>query len=118
MRPAAPGRIIAISVPGIMVSFGSLVIFTFGAFVKPLSERFGWSRGQISMAFTLAALMIAVFSPILGKLIDRIGVRTVLPVAVGFSRHTTSLKSFNQRSPGIRAPNGPSRRLSRYCGAW
>jgi MFS family permease len=78
MRPTAPGRIIAISVPGIMVSFGSLVIFTFGAFVKPLVERFGWSRGQISLAFTLTALMIAIFSPILGKLIDRVGVRRVL----------------------------------------
>lgn len=41
-----------------MVSFGSLVIFTFGVFVKPLSERFGCSRGQISLAFTLAALMV------------------------------------------------------------
>jgi MFS family permease len=30
------------------------------------------------MAFTLAALMIAIFSPILGRLIDRIGVRRVL----------------------------------------
>ena len=78
MRPTAPGRIITISVPGIMVSFGSLVIFTFGAFIKPLTERFGWSRGQISLAFTLAALMVAAFSPILGKLIDRAGVRRVL----------------------------------------
>jgi MFS family permease len=75
---SARARIILISVPGIMVSFGSLVIFTFGAFLKPLNERFGWSRGQISLAFTLAALMVAIFSPILGRLIDRIGVRRVL----------------------------------------
>lgn len=75
---APRARIIAISIPGIMVSFGSLVIFTFGAFIKPLSARFGWSRGQISLAFTLAALMIGIFSPILGRLIDRIGVRRVL----------------------------------------
>lgn len=34
MRPTTQGRMIAISVPGILVSFGSLVIFTFGAFVK------------------------------------------------------------------------------------
>ena len=78
MRPAGPGRIIAISVPGIMVSFGSLVIFTFGAFVKPLNERFGWSRSQISLAFTVTALMVAFCSPILGRLIDRVGVRRVL----------------------------------------
>jgi len=78
MKQAGRGRIIAISVPAIMVSFGSLVIFTFGAFVKPLSERFGWSRGQISFAFTITALMVAFYSPVLGRLIDRIGVRRVL----------------------------------------
>jgi MFS family permease len=92
MRPAAHGQIIAISVPGIMVSFGSLVIFTFGAFVKPLGERFGWSRGRISLAFTLAALMVAAFSPILGKLIDRFGVRRVLlPCAAIYCAAFTSL---------------------------
>jgi MFS family permease len=78
MRSATPARIIAISVPAIMVSFGSLVIFTFGVFVKPLSERFGWSRGQISLSFTLAALMVGISSPIIGRVIDRIGVRRVL----------------------------------------
>jgi len=98
MKPAAPGsknfpaRMIAISVPGIMVSFGSLVIFTFGAFVKPLSERFGWSRGRISLAFTLAALMVGVFSPILGRVIDRIGVRRVLlPCVAVYCAAFTSL---------------------------
>ena len=75
-------RIVCISVPGIMVSFGSLVIFSFGAFVKPLSERFGWTRGQISLAFTLTALMVAIFSPLIGRLIDRVGVRRVLLPAV------------------------------------
>ncbi|MDE3164691.1 MAG: MFS transporter, partial [Acidobacteriota bacterium] len=71
-------RILVISVPAIMVSFGSLVIFSFGAFIKPLHERFGWSRGGISLAFTLAALMVAICSPALGRLIDRAGVRRVL----------------------------------------
>jgi MFS family permease len=92
MRPAGPARIIAISAAGIMVSFGSLVIFTFGAFVKPLSERFGWSRGSISLAFTLAALMVGTFSPILGRLIDRVGVRRVLlPCVAVYCAAFTSL---------------------------
>ena len=82
MTNAVRARVVAISVPGIMVSFGSLVIFSFGAFVKPLSERFGWSRGQISLAFTLTALMVAIFSPIIGCLIDRVGVRRVMLPAV------------------------------------
>ena len=96
MRPSRPGRIIAISVPGIMVSFGSLVVFTFGTFVKPLSERFGWSRGRISLAFTLAALMVGISSPILGRLIDRIGVRRVLlPCVAVYGAAFTSLASIH-----------------------
>ena len=93
--PRSPWRIIAISVPGIMVSFGSLVIFTFGAFVKPLSERFGWSRGRISLAFTLAALMVGIFSPILGRVIDRVGVRRVLlPCVAVYGAAFTSLAAI------------------------
>ncbi len=75
-----------------MVSFGSLVIFTFGAFVKPLNERFGWSRGQISLAFTFAALMVAISSPALGRAIDRLGVRRVLlPCVAVYGAAFTSL---------------------------
>lgn len=89
---ASRTRILVISVPAIMVSFGSLVIFSFGAFIKPLNERFGWSRGQISLAFTLAALAVAIFSPILGRLIDRAGVRRVLlPCVIIYCAAFTSL---------------------------
>jgi len=70
--------IVMTAVAGITVSFGSLVIFTFGVFLKPLSDRFGWSRAEISLAFTLTALMVAVFSPFIGRLVDRVGARKVL----------------------------------------
>ncbi len=70
--------IVMTSVLGISVSFGSLVIFTFGVFLKPLSGQFGWSRVEISLAFTLTALMVAVFSPFIGRLVDRVGARKVL----------------------------------------
>jgi len=70
--------IVMTSVLGITVSFGSLVIFTFGVFLKPLSSQFGWSRAEISLAFTLTALTVAVFSPFIGRLVDRIGARKVL----------------------------------------
>ena len=67
------------SVLGITVSFGSLVIFTFGVFLKPLSGQFGWSRAEISLAFApLTALMVAVFSPFIGRLVDRVGAPKVL----------------------------------------
>src|SRR5580692_11358771 len=70
--------IVLTSVLGITVSFGSLVIFTFGVFLKPLSGQFGWSRAEVSLAFTLTALMVAICSPFIGRLVDRVGARKVL----------------------------------------
>jgi MFS family permease len=70
--------IVMTSVLGIAVSFGSLVIFTFGVFMKPLSSQFGWSRTEVSLAFTLTALTVAVCSPFIGRLVDRLGARAVL----------------------------------------
>ncbi len=63
---------------GVMVSFGSLLVFTFSIFLKPLSASFGWSRESISAAFGFAALTVAVCSPVLGILLDRFGPRKVI----------------------------------------
>ncbi len=70
--------IVMTAVMGIAVSFGSLVIFSFSVFVKPLSDRFGWNRTDILLAFTLTALMVALCSPFIGRVVDRIGARKVL----------------------------------------
>lgn len=63
---------------GVFVSFASIVVYTFGVFLKPLAEAFGWSRGQVSLAFTLAALTIALCSPFIGRLLDRYPARRVV----------------------------------------
>jgi MFS family permease len=63
---------------GAMVGFGSLLVFTFGIFLKPLSGAFGWSRESVSAAFGFAALTVAVCSPPLGHLLDRLGPRRII----------------------------------------
>ncbi len=60
------------------VCFASVVIYTFGVFLKPLSAEFGWSREEVSRAFGITAMTIAVSSPFLGKLLDRVEPRKVL----------------------------------------
>jgi MFS family permease len=73
---------VATGVLGIMVSFGSLVVFSFGVFLKPLSEQFQWDRAQVSLGFSLAALSVAVCSPMIGRIVDRVGAkRVILPCA-------------------------------------
>lgn len=63
---------------GAMVSFGSLLVFTFSVFLKPLSGAFGWTRESISAAFGFAAITVAICSPPLGHLLDRFGPRRVI----------------------------------------
>jgi MFS family permease len=74
-----PGwRVAVASGVAVFVSFSSLLVFTFGVFLKPLAVEFGWSREAVSLAFAVAALGIAVCSPILGALLDRFGPRRII----------------------------------------
>ena len=60
---------------GVFVSFASLLVYTFGIFLKPLAEEFAWSREAVSAAFGIAAMTVAVCSPPLGFLLDRVSPR-------------------------------------------
>jgi MFS family permease len=83
---------------GAMVSFGSLLVFTFSIFLKPLSGAFGWSRESVSAAFGLAALTVAVCSPPLGHLLDRFGPRhVILPCMAVFGVAFASLGFLTPR---------------------
>src|SRR5436309_11427470 len=57
---------------GVFFSFGSLFISTFGIFLKPVSQALGWSRAEISSGFTAAVLSVAIMSPWLGQMLDRV----------------------------------------------
>jgi MFS family permease len=50
---------------------------SFTVFLKPISEEFGWDRAQIVSAYSLAALAGGLASPLIGRLFDRSGPRTV-----------------------------------------
>ena len=77
---------------GVFVSFASIVVYTFGIFLKPLAETFHWSRTEVSLAFTLAALTVAICSPLLGHLLDRFPARrVVLPCTLVYGAAFASL---------------------------
>lgn len=81
----------------VFVSFASLVIYTFGIFLKPLAAAFHWSRGELSLAFTFAALTVAVCSPVIGHLLDRYPARRViLPCTVIYGVAFASLALLTQ----------------------
>jgi len=71
-------RVAVASSTCVLVSFASLLVYTFAIFLKPLAAEFGWSREAISAAFGIAALAIAACSPPLGWLLDRYPARRVI----------------------------------------
>src|SRR5271167_1903833 len=71
-------RVVLAACFGVMAGFGSLFVYTFAVFVKPLSAQFGWSREAISLGFGLAAITLGVVSPLLGRWIDRFGPRRII----------------------------------------
>jgi MFS family permease len=71
-------RVVLAACFGVMAGFGSLFVYTFAVFVKPLSAQFGWNRQAISLGFGLAAVTLGIVSPLLGRWIDRFGPRRII----------------------------------------
>ena len=63
----------------------------FGVFVIPMSEELGWSRGTISLAAALGALISGFSQPFVGRLYDRMGGRRLILVCLLLSGLGTAL---------------------------
>jgi MFS family permease len=70
--------VVVASILGLIVGTGSINVFAFGVFLKPVSDELGLSRGTLSAAVFLSSILTAACSPIIGTLIDRWGIRTVM----------------------------------------
>jgi MFS family permease len=75
-------RVVLAACLGVMAGFGSLFVYTFSVFVKPLAAEFGWSREAISSGFAIAALTLGLCSPLLGRWIDRFGPRRIILICM------------------------------------
>jgi MFS family permease len=63
---------------GMALCYAMFTVFAFGTFVKPLEAEFGWQRGELSFALTMTNIAVVITSPLLGFIIDRVGVRRVM----------------------------------------
>jgi MFS family permease len=84
--------VVGVSSVGLFFHFGSLLVNAFGVMLTTLCDQFGWSRGEVSFAFTLATLTAMLAMPLTGWLTDRIGSRRpILICMVGFGALYASL---------------------------
>jgi MFS family permease len=95
--PKYPGwRVALASAVCLLVGFASLLVYTFGVFLKPVAAEFGWSRQAVSAAFGVAALAVAACSPLLGVLLDRYPIRRIiLPCMLVFGCAFASLSQLS-----------------------
>jgi MFS family permease len=75
---------------GLGCGLSALPIYTVGVFTKPLAAEFGWSRAESQAVYTWFTIGNLIAAPLLGHLIDHIGVRrialfSVIAVGLGFA---------------------------------
>ena len=76
----------------LLLSVGTLLVYVFGVFVRPLAGQFHWTRTQVATALITGEFVVAISAPVWGWLIDRFGPRRViLPSIVGLSLAFASL---------------------------
>jgi MFS family permease len=69
-----------IAAAALIMFMGTGTMFSFGVFLKPIQQEFGWPRAAVSAAFAINWLMLAVSSLIFGAISDR---STRLVVLIG-----------------------------------
>ncbi len=70
-----------------VISMNAIALFGFGVFIKPLTEEFGWERGELSSVFSIAVLIGGILSLVSGRLSNRVSPRIIMTIA-GFSLGT------------------------------
>jgi MFS family permease len=78
IRPAYHGWLV-LGVGTVAMALGSgLSMGAFGLYVGPLEEEFGWTRAEVSLAFSFALLSSGLVAPLVGHWIDSRGARVVI----------------------------------------
>ncbi|KQW64908.1 MFS transporter [Variovorax sp. Root411] len=88
---------------GMFAGFAPVFNSTAGIFFSPLTAEFGWGRGEASLSYAMSMLGLALASPIVGRLMDRFGVKRVIGASIllfGISVAGMALQN-GQRGPWI-----------------
>lgn len=62
----------------LMVVVSSGIFVSFGVFLNPLLETFGWTRGTISLAYSISMLTGGICTLMIGGMLERYSIRKIL----------------------------------------
>jgi sugar phosphate permease len=63
----------------VALSLGSgFTFWSFSVYIPALEDEFGWSRAEVSLAFSLGLVASGVSAPFAGRAVDRLGARLVI----------------------------------------
>lgn len=91
--------VILASTLGVGFGLSPLPFYTIGVLAEPLSQEFGWQRGQIMFGTFFMTMGSILMAPLVGWISDRYGVRTIaLASIVGLA---LGMASFSLLTPNI-----------------
>lgn len=67
---------------GMGVSTVSLMGYSAGVFIQPLSGEFGWARAELGAAALIGNVIVMVAAPFAGRFVDRHGLRRTAPLSM------------------------------------
>lgn len=79
---------------GVLASSGPLIQGSLGVIMSSLTDEFRWNRGEISFVVTIYTAVTAALIPIVGRLMDRIGVKKILLPTIACSALLFMLPAF------------------------
>jgi MFS family permease len=83
------------------VGAGTVMVYATSIYLKPVGEELHIGRGEFSTATGLAILMMSLSTPVLGRLIDRYGMRVVMLPAIALFALATAGLSLATASMGV-----------------
>lgn len=92
---------VLIAALAISVGMTGIGFYALGLFVKPLQAEFGWSRAAVSGAATFQQFGIFLSAPLVGRLADRIGARTI--AITSYVATPLALVALAQAGPSVPA---------------
>ena len=93
-----PWWVVVGAVGGLIVCNGPVLGFTFGVFLKPIMADMGWQRGTASFALSFGGICSALTVPVLGRMMDRWGIRRVALPGLIFYAFTMCVLGLSPKS--------------------